>query len=733
MRAHYTFGVAKVITKSWAHNDGVGVKEALLQTKQKAKFKNNRQSSIKRFGLKGVGPQTTKCLNQLEIFSIQDLLFHFPLRYQDRTKIQLIRQLIPGQSSVIEGTIHEITMPSRGRTKLLCQLKDESGSIHLRFFHILNFQKHVLRTGVRLRCYSEVRIGPHRSLEMIHPEFQVIDSPHQENLAEQELTAIYPTTHGLSQQLLRKLCQQALAWMEEQCLYRELIPKELMPETFPNLKTALKFIHRPPAGTSLENLAEQKTAAQRRLIFEELVAHRISLLHMKQAFHKHSSVALLNHPNYYHDFLSQLPFSPTQAQIRVAQEVRNDLMRSHPMFRLVQGDVGSGKTLVAALAMLQAVQNGFQAALMAPTELLAEQHYQLLTKWFEPLGVISGLISGGMKKRQREITLSAIESGKVQIIVGTHALFQDNVHFCKLALVIVDEQHRFGVHQRQLLSQKGMQNDFHPHQMILTATPIPRTLAMSFYADIDCSIIDEIPPGRTAIHTSVIDNTRRNEVIERIRNACCEGRQAYWVCPLIEESEVISCQAANKTYEQLQKVLSGIKVGLIHGRMSANEKNVQMLAFKQGVVKILVATTVIEVGVDVPNASLMVIENSERLGLSQLHQLRGRVGRGSVSSHCLLLYQTPLSSLAKERLGIMRETADGFKIAQKDLELRGPGEVFGTRQTGELSFYLADPVRDHEMLSRVHQTADIIMQEHNDIIELLMKRWLGNGMLYHQF
>jgi ATP-dependent DNA helicase RecG len=530
---------------------------------------------------------------------------------------------------------------------------------------------------------------------------------------------------------LRKLTFNALQWMENEKSFHELLPASLLEElTLPTCTEALQFIHRPPRETDIAHLIENKTLSQKRLVFEELLAHRISLLHVKQTFQSRIGVPLSQYQRLSTQFRKLLPFQLTSAQERVAQEIREDLRREHPMLRLVQGDVGSGKTVIAALAMLQAVENGYQAAMMAPTELLAEQHYRVFKEWLEPLGVKFAFLSGSVKTRARTAALEAIQKGEAEIILGTHALFQNDVIFSRLALVIVDEQHRFGVHQRALFREKGVSADFFPHQLVMTATPIPRTLAMSFYADLDCSLLDELPKGRIPIVTSVLANSKRDEVVARIRETCKQSRQAYWVCPLIEESDVLACQAAIKTAEELQQTLPELNIGLIHGRMNAEQKELAMYAFQQGETHLLVATTVIEVGVDVPNASVIVIENAERLGLSQLHQLRGRVGRGSAASHCVLLYQSPLSDHAKERLTVMRETGDGFKIAQRDLELRGPGEVLGTRQTGELTFRVADLLRDRDMLSHVQKAAEIIMQEHEEVIEPLVNRWLKKNVEY---
>lgn len=682
------------------------------------------------FGLRGVGPQMAKQLARLHIFSPQDLLFHLPVRYQDRTQIQLIRQTLPEQEAVIEGVIKSISRPLGGKTKLLCEIQDVSGRLFLRFFHA-PYQANAFQVGERLRCYSIIRLGP-KGLEMVHPEFQII-SPDKPAPVEEFLTPIYPATEGLSQYMLRKLTNNALLWMQDGERIPELIPESLR-STYglPNLKEALQFIHRPPSETPIPQLMEANTSGQKKLIFEELLAHRLSLLNVKQNFQAQHAVILSAEETLTQQFLKQLPFALTSAQARVSAEIKQDLTKPNPMLRLVQGDVGSGKTVIAALAMLQAVENGYQAALMAPTELLAEQHHRIFERWLKPLGINLVFLSGNVKASARKAVLSAIQNGEASIIIGTHALFQENVEFKNLALVAVDEQHRFGVHQRALFREKGAKQGCYPHQLVLTATPIPRTLAMSFYADLDVSVIDELPPGRTPIVTTVMAASKREEIIARINDACQQGRQVYWVCPLIEESEVLNCQAATKTAELLKTLLPSWSIGLIHGRMNSEEKNLAMTAFQQQETQVLVATTVIEVGVDVPNASVMVIENAERLGLSQLHQLRGRVGRGSVASYCLLLYQYPISAIGKERLAVMRETTDGFKIAQRDLELRGPGEVLGTKQTGELTFHVADLIRDSEMLAQIHQAADVMLSQYSDMIEPLLNRWLTGRQEYKE-
>lgn len=681
--------------------------------------------------LRGVGKSIADRLAHLGIHHVQDLLFHLPLRYQDRTRIYPIANLTPGDHVVVEGELEFVSSPKTGRTRLLCRMHDATGRLHLRFFYVNSFQIKQMQVGLHVRCFGEVRRGTH-GLEMIHPEYRIVTS---ETLlpVEENLTPIYPTTEGLSQHMWRKLTEQALQLLTEGGVLNDILPDGVLKKyQFPTLGDALHFVHRPPVDAPVQALLDGVHITQKRLVFEELLAHRLSLLHLKNAFQIQKAIPLNTFTNLPKKFLKTLPFKLTTAQQTVSEEISRDLCEAHPMLRLVQGDVGSGKTVVAALAILQAIENGHQAAVLAPTELLAEQHFRTFQAWFEPLGLKVVFLSGQMKAAPRREAMQAITTGQANVILGTHAIFQKDVQFAKLALIVVDEQHRFGVQQRAMLREKGMNADYYPHQLIMTATPIPRTLAMSVYADLDCSIIDELPPGRTPVSTIVISNTKRDDVLERIRLSCKTGRQTYWVCTLIEESEVLQCQAAEKTAEELRQTLTNLKIGLIHGRMKSQEKDNVMAAFKQGEIQLLVATTVIEVGVDVPNASLMVIENAERLGLAQLHQLRGRVGRGSVVSHCVLMYQHPLSQLAKERLAVMRETTDGFKIAQRDLELRGPGEVLGTRQTGDVSMRIADLIRDSDLLPSVQQAATILLQDHTHLIDPLIKRWLGNKEKYGQ-
>ncbi|WP_428035437.1 ATP-dependent DNA helicase RecG [Amphritea sp.] len=677
--------------------------------------------------LKGVGAALQLKLGKLEIYTLQDLLFHLPLRYQDRTRIMPIGGLRPGDEGVIEGEVKGADIAMGRRRSLVCRLQDGTGTITLRFFHFSAAQKNNLKPGTRIRCFGEVRTGA-SGLEIYHPEYRRVDDT-VITPVEESLTPIYPTTDGLNQARLRTLTDGALAYLENGSL-TELIPENLRQQwRLPPLNDAVHYLHRPPVDANQEQLLDGYHPAQRRLAFEELLAHHLSLLKLRQRARQSGAPQLATTTHYREQFLQQLPFPLTGAQQRVSQEIATDLCQPFPMLRLVQGDVGSGKTVVAALAALQAVEGGFQAAVMAPTEILAEQHFINFSNWLEPLGLQVAWLAGKLKGKKRQAQLDVIGDGSAQVVVGTHALFQDGVNFANLGLVVVDEQHRFGVHQRLALREKGRTDHRAPHQLIMTATPIPRTLTMSAYADLDCSIIDELPPGRTPVNTVVISDQRRPEVVQRVRDACGQGRQVYWVCTLIEESEALQCQAAEVTAEELREALPELRIGLIHGRMKAAEKADIMARYKAAELDLLVATTVIEVGVDVPNASVMIIENPERLGLAQLHQLRGRVGRGSVESFCLLMYHAPLSQQGRERLAVMRETTDGFRIAEKDLELRGPGEVLGTRQTGMMSFKVADLQRDADLLTRVKQIASQIATD-PQLSDAIIQRWLGRDEQY---
>ncbi|MGY3878312.1 ATP-dependent DNA helicase RecG [Aeromonas enteropelogenes] len=671
--------------------------------------------------LKGVGSKMLEKLERLGLATVQDLLFHLPLRYEDRTQVWPIGDLPPGLHGAVEGEIQDTQLVMGRRRMLVCRISDGTGTLTLRFFNFTAAQKNSLAQGRLMRCFGEVRPGKY-GLEMAHPEYKLLGDD-QAGQTESALTPVYPTTEGLRQLTLRNLTDQALAQLD---LYgvEELLPAGLYPHQI-ELAAALRLLHRPPPSVALPLLENGQHPAQQRLVLEELLAHNLSVLKVRAQSQTQLARALKPAPKLLEQLLGALPFKPTGAQSRVVAEIGKDLQQSHPMMRLVQGDVGSGKTLVAALAALQAIGNGCQVGLMAPTELLAEQHAINFAKWLEPLGIQVGWLAGKQKGKAREEALAAIADGSVKMVVGTHAIFQEQVVFQRLALVIIDEQHRFGVHQRLALREKGEREGVHPHQLIMTATPIPRTLAMTAYADLDTSVIDELPPGRTPITTVALPDSRRQDVIERVRLACTEGKQAYWVCTLIEESEVLECQAAEDTAAELQALLPGLHIGLVHGRMRPVEKQRVMEEFKAGILQLLVATTVIEVGVDVPNASLMIIENPERLGLAQLHQLRGRVGRGAVASHCVLLYHAPLSKTAQSRLGVLRETNDGFLIAQRDLELRGPGELLGTRQTGLADLKIADLVRDQPLIPQVQKMARFLMDKHPSHVEPLIRRWLG--------
>jgi len=678
--------------------------------------------------LKGVGVQLANKLAKLGIQTIQDVLFHLPLRYMDRTRITPIGSVQHNTEVVIEGEIRGCDLVFGRRRSLMCRLQDNTGIITLRFFHFSNAQRQNLKTGCHIRCYGEVKRGS-SGLEIYHPEYEFIDQQHPQPL-QQHLTAVYPATEGISQQRLRTIAGQALGLMKQHQL------KELLPDILnqSSLTEAIEFIHEPPKTAPIDQLANGDHPAQQRLASEELLAHHLSLLQLRQNIQQHGAPALQSDfdKKLRAAFLNSLTFQLTDAQQRVSDEIKADLEKPIPMLRLVQGDVGSGKTVVAALAALQAVAAGKQAAIMAPTEILAEQHRNSFQAWLEPLNIQLAWLTGKVKGKARERQLGIIKNGTAQIVVGTHALFQEEVEFNDLALTIIDEQHRFGVHQRLALKEKGKDSHQVPHQLIMTATPIPRTLAMSAYADLDCSIIDELPPGRSPVNTVVIANQRRQEIVERIRAACSNGRQAYWVCTLIEESDVLEAQAAEATTDELHLLLPELEIGLIHGRLKPGGKAATMEAFKKGEIQLLVATTVIEVGVDVPNASLMVIENPERLGLAQLHQLRGRVGRGQEESHCVLLYSTPLSQQSTERLSIMRQTTDGFKIAEMDLKLRGPGEVLGTRQTGDMELRIADLQRDAHLLPTIKTTAETILSEYPVQATAIIRRWLGGSERYGQ-
>jgi len=675
--------------------------------------------------LRGVGPSLAATLERLGLRTVQDLLFHLPLRYEDRTRVVPIGTLRTGDRAVIEGEIQLAEIVFRKRRALLCRITDGSGFLTLRFFHFSAAQQATLTRGTRLRCYGEARLGP-GGLEIVHPEYRQITTGAGTH-ADESLTPVYPTTEGVQQGRMRMLTGLALAQLTGGGLRDWVAPDVLGMVGLPSLEAALRYVHRPPPDADIPALNEGRHPAQRRLAFEELLAHQISLRLLRQEADRDHAWPLPARTDLVERCLGRLPFQLTDAQHRVWQEIARDLAHEHPMMRLVQGDVGSGKTVVAALAALRAVEHGAQAAVMAPTELLAEQHARNFLGWLEPLGVRVGLLTGRLTGRARTALLHDLSSGAVQVAVGTHALFQEGVNFARLALVIVDEQHRFGVHQRVQLREKGLADGRYPHQLVMTATPIPRTLAMSAYADLDVSVIDELPPGRTPVRTVVLPDTRRDEVVARIDAACRSGRRAYWVCPLIDESDVVRHQAAEETAAALAAALPGVRIGLVHGRMPGARKDAVMAAFKAGRLDLLVATTVIEVGVDVPEASLMIIENAERMGLAQLHQLRGRVGRGAEESTCVLLFAAPLTPIARERLGVLRDTNDGFEVARRDLELRGPGELLGTRQTGLMQLRVADLVRDADLLPGVQRAADLMLGGPQANIVALLRRWVGEA------
>lgn len=678
--------------------------------------------------LGGVGPALLEALARLGLRRVQDLWFHLPLRYEDRTHVTPLADLRPGMRAQVVGAVEAVEKGYRYRPQLKVAIGDGvMQTLLLRFFHFNRAQAEQFRVGTRLLCYGEVRQGT-GSLEMVHPQYRRLEDDTPVALDER-LTPVYPTTEGLGQKRLGSVIAKALQRLPA-AAQLELIPPELCGKFgLTSLHEALLYAHRPPPDARIDQLIQGRHPAQQRLAFEELLTQHMSLKRLRAAVRERRAPVLGGEGDLRRRWLAALPFQLTQAQQRVIQEITADVGQAQPMLRLVQGDVGSGKTAVACAAALAAVEAGYQVALMAPTELLAEQHLRNFRQWLEPLGIQVEWLAGKQQGRARQQAMQRVADG-ASVVIGTHALMQEGVVFARLGLVIVDEQHRFGVQQRLALRDKGLEGEQVPHQLVLTATPIPRTLAMSAYADLDISAIDELPPGRTPVQTVAISNARRSEVIERIRAACMEGRQAYWVCTLIEESEQLRAQAAEAAHAELSHALPDCQVGLIHGRMKPKEKQTIMDAFTRGELSVLVATTVIEVGVDVPNASLMVIENSERLGLAQLHQLRGRVGRGAVASNCVLLYQPPLGQLARERLHVMRETNDGFRIAEKDLELRGPGEVLGTRQTGQLSFRMADLARDAHLLPAVQQVGEHMLARHPERAARLIERWIGGAARY---
>ena len=678
--------------------------------------------------LSGVGPSIDAKLARLGLHHLEDLLFLLPNRYEDRTTLVKIGSLQAGRNFLISGKVLLAETVYRGRRNLLVRISDGTGQLTLRFFHYSKQQQIQFQTGVVLSCFGDVRTGP-LGLEMVHPKYRIL-KPNQKSITSDTLTPVYPTTEGVQQGRLRNLTGQvmkiAMSSPPEELLSDELRQKYNMPALF----DALLYLHQPPADTDLASIDAGNHPCQQRLAFEELLAHYLSLRNLRDITKAEGALQLSEGSELAEHFVNRLPYKLTAAQQRVINEITTDIATPYPMLRLIQGDVGSGKTVVAAVACLKAIASGVQIAVMAPTELLAEQHYQNFSAWFRPLGIEPTWLSGSQRQAERRESLEAIATGNALLIIGTHALFQEGVTFKQLALVIIDEQHRFGVHQRMALRKKGERDQEHPHQLVMTATPIPRTLAMAAYANLDTSIIDELPPGRQPVQTIAIPETRRNEVIERVRSLCKIGQQAYWVCPLIEESNVLDYQAAETSYKMLTEVLLELRIGLVHGRMKPAEKGKVMRAFKNGKIQLLVATTVIEVGVDVPNASIMIIENAERMGLSQLHQLRGRVGRSDTESLCIMLYRLPLGNLARSRLAVLRDTNDGFLVAQRDLELRGPGELLGTRQTGLPQYRIADLVRDAELMPKVQLAAESIRRSPSGKGDKIIHRWLGDAGRY---
>jgi len=673
--------------------------------------------------LRGAGPALAGKLRALGIERVEQLLFHLPYRYEDRRRFTPLAELRDGEPALIRARVEHQQVRYPGRRMLQVSISDGQQWLALRFFHFNPSQAEAFVTGRWVRAYGTVRAGK-QGFEMIHPEYRLAGSA-EELQAEASLTPCYPLTTGVTQPRLRGLIEQALAIAATDRSFAAPLPGLTAPETL----AALQAIHRPQSDDDAGRLLAGTHPAQRRLIDEELLAHQLCMRVLRARGRKHNAQVLPSPAALIPELERALPFKLTGAQRRVIGEIAADFARAAPMMRLVQGDVGSGKTVVAACAMLAAARAGAQAVLMAPTELLAEQHARNLSRWLRPAGVELCLLKNGLKRPQRAAAQQAIAEGRAQVVVGTHAVFQESVKFQRLALVVIDEQHRFGVQQRLSLRDKAPAG-LSPHQLVMTATPIPRTLAQTIYADLDISVIDELPPGRRPVTTVAVSSQRRDEVLARIGEACRHGRRAYWVCTLIEESDALEAQAAEATAKQLRAELPGISVGLVHGRLKPAEKDAQMQAFKRGDTQLLVATTVIEVGVDVPEATIMIVDNAERLGLAQLHQLRGRVGRGAEDSQCVLLYQPPLTETGRARLDVLRQTHDGFKIAQRDLELRGPGELLGRRQTGEIGFRLADPVRDAPRIPALQTLADQWLAGEPQAVARLVRRWVGDWQSY---
>ncbi len=669
--------------------------------------------------LKGIGEKTAQKLQLLGIKHVIDLLFHLPLRYQDKTKITAINQLKFGQTALIEGEIVKTYQINSRKPMLVCEIDDGTNTIALKFFNFFYSQQAKMIVGTKIRAFGEVRYGKYM-LEILHPEYHHFTKPLP---LQDSLTAIYPKSEGINQSTIQKAINQVIGLLKNgEISVDEFLPESVLAKlNMPAIKEALIYVHKPPADADTNALLASKHRTQQRLILEEVLAHLLAMKQLKAKAQEVFAPELPISQDKIDTFKAQLPFALTGAQQRVVGEIYHDMQKNHPMQRLIQGDVGSGKTVVAALAISAAYTQNHQSAMMAPTEILAEQHYKTIRTWFDNDDIV--YLSAAIKGKERTEVLEKIAAG-VKIIIGTHALFQKEVVFNALGLVIIDEQHRFGVHQRLALRNKGQFKALQPHMLIMTATPIPRTLAQTAYANLDISVIDELPPGRQEISTLVISNSKMPQIAERIKANCQQGEQAYWVCTLIEESEVLRSKAATDTYEELKQWFPQLRIGLVHGRLKSVDKNHIMSQFKAHELDLLVATTVIEVGVDVPNASLMVIENAERLGLSQLHQLRGRIGRGNKKSHCVLMYQTPLGEVAKQRLEIMRQTNDGFVIAREDLKIRGAGELLGSKQKGTVQFRLADYERDKPLFKKAQSLAAQLITEHPEICQKIIDRWV---------
>ena len=671
--------------------------------------------------LKGVGEKGLIKLNKIGIRTVEDLLFHLPIRYQDKTKLTKISDLEPGNKYFIEGVVEKSNIIFYKKRMFLVRLSDSSGFIQLRFFYFNKSQMRNFSEGQKVRCYGELRLA-NKVKEMVHPECEFIDRNNIKKLDEY-LTPVYPITEGLQQHRIRNIVRQSLAMLKSgKISFPEILPKKILEKyNLVDINTALLSIHNPSGNESFEELVNSENINKKRLVFEELLAHQLIFKRIKALNKRLTSFKLDNNDEPIKKLISKLSFEPTKSQIIVMNEIIADMQKDMPMMRLVQGDVGCGKTLVALFAALHAISNGYQVAFMAPTEILSEQHYQSIKLMLKDFNINISILYSGIKAKEKETIIEDIKLGNTDLIIGTHALIQNQINFSNLALVIIDEQHKFGVHQRMTLTTKGKKHDTFPHQLILTATPIPRTLAMSLYGNLEYSAINEMPKGRQDIDTIAISEDRRSEVLEKISSKCKDGSQVYWVCPLINESEVLECKAATNTYKELQSKLKNINIGLIHGRMKMAEKEEVMSNFRNKKIDVLVSTTIIEVGLDVPNATVIIIENSERMGLSQLHQLRGRVGRGNKKSSCILIFKSGLSELARKRIDILRNCSNGFDIAKEDLDLRGPGEILGKKQKGDINFKIANIARDYRFIEDTKDCAEKISIVAS---EKLARRWI---------